>query len=193
MKKRKKQVLGIIVILILICIGGSMIWKHTGKKGKSLETAEQIEKKNEQREKQASENGSSTIVISSAKAKPGEKVEIKVSVINNPGILGMSFHLSYDEKVLKLMKAENGKAVKNVLDMNHSKKLDNGCFFLWDGEKIEKDQVQDGAILNLQFKVLRSAPEGKYQIKLTGDSDGAVDNDLQVVPLSVDDGFISVE
>ena len=105
----------------------------------------------------------------------------------------MSFVLSYDETALKLVKAENGEAVKDVLDMSQSKELTDGCIFLWDGEQITSDETKDGEILNLEFEVLNSAPEGKTPIRLIGEEDGVVDNDLKTVELAIDDGYVSIE
>ena len=195
MLKRKWQITGIAIILILLIgsLAGYAIWKNTSAKEKSLETEELISDRNNERMEQADQNGTPGIVVSSAKAKPGDTVEIKVSLVHNPGILGMSFTLSYDENVLKLVNAENGEAVSEILNMSKSNDLGNGCIFLWDGEKIEEDQIQDGELLNLEFQVLRSAPKGKSPLKITCDEGGVVDNNLETVSLTIDDGFISVE
>ena len=195
MLRRKRQIMGISIILILL-IGsliGYTVWKNLSAREENLDTEELISDRNNERIEQANQNGTPGIVVSSAKAKPGDTVDIGVSLVHNPGILGMSFTLSYDENVLKLVKAENGKAVSEVLNMSKSNDLGNGCIFLWDGEKIEEDQIQDGEILNLEFQVLRSAPAGKSPLKLTSDEGGVVDNNLKIVSLTIDDGFISVE
>ena len=104
----------------------------------------------------------------------------------------MSLTLSFDESVLKLVNAEEGTAFDGILDMNHSKTLENGCVFLWDGENLTEDQIQDGEILNLEFEVLEDAPEGKTQIVLMGDEDGTVDQNLETVNPVIENGFITV-
>ncbi len=194
-KKKNVQMIavGVVIIVLIAVVCFLKPWKKTTPKQEATETKEQISEKNTERLKQASENGTPEIVISSAKAKPGEKVKINVSIVNNPGVLGMSFVLSYDETALKLVKAENGEAVKDVLDMSQSKELTDGCIFLWDGEQITSDETKDGEILNLEFEVLNSAPEGKTPIRLIGEEDGVVDNDLKTVELAIDDGYVSIE
>ena len=181
--------IGVIIIVLIALVCFFKPWKKATPKQEATETKEQISEKNTERLKQASENGTPEIVISSAKAKSGEKVKINVSIVNNPGVLGMSFV----ETALKLVKAENGEAVKDVLDMSQSKELTDGCIFLWDGEQITSDETKDGEILNLEFEVLNSAPEGKTPIRLIGEEDGVVDNDLKTVELAIDDGYVSIE
>ena len=41
--------------------------------------------------------------------------------------------------------------------------------------------------------MLNSAPEGKTPIRLIGEEDGVVDNDLKTVELAIDDGYVSIE
>ena len=149
-------------------------------------------KGNDEKIETAKKNEVPSIVISSAEAKQGDTVKISVSIVNNPGVLGMSLTLSYDESVMELVSAENGNAVKDVLDMNHSKTMESGCVFLWDGEKIDSNQIQDGEILNLEFKVLKSAPVGKTQVLLVSDEGGIVNNNLESLELNIENGFINV-
>ena len=70
--------------------------------------------------------------------------------------------------------------------------MESGCVFLWDGEKIDSNQIQDGEILNLEFKVLKSAPVGKTQVLLVSDEGGIVNNNLESLELNIENGFINV-
>ena len=171
MKKRKTKTIGITIGILLILIGSVFVFLSSRKmpKEEAVETAESILKGNDEKIETAKKNEVPSIVISSAEAKQGDTVKISVSIVNNPGVLGMSLTLSYDESVMELVSAENGNEVKDVMDMNHSKTMESGCVFLWDGEKIDSNQIQDGEILNLEFKVFKSAPVGKTQVLLVSD------------------------
>ena len=194
MKKRKTKTIGITIGILLILIGSVFVFLSSKKmpKEEAVETAESILKGNDEKIETAKKNEVPSIVISSAEAKQGDTVKISVSIENNPGVLGMSLTLSYDESVMELVSAENGNAVKDVLDMNHSKTMESGCVFLWDGEKIDSNQIQDGEILNLEFKVLKSAPVGKTQVLLVSDEGGIVNNNLESLELNIENGFINV-
>lgn len=201
MKKKKILIAGVILLILALAVGAGCHYlgqkraaeKEQKEKVEQEEKAqERIKTENTEKIERASGNKIPSIVLSNAQAKPGEKVNVSVSVVNNPGILGMSLTLSFDESVLKLVNAEEGTAFDGILDMNHSKTLENGCVFLWDGENLTEDQIQDGEILNLEFEVLEDAPKGKTQIVLMGDEDGTVDQNLETVNPVIENGFITV-
>ncbi|CDE00523.1 cohesin domain protein [Roseburia sp. CAG:471] len=192
--KKRNWIIGSVLlgIFLLIAVGGYVNKKYTMQKEKEVQLQKRIEEENTEKMEKASNNKIPSIIISNAKAKQGDKVTIGVSLVNNPGILGMTLNLSFDDTVLKLTGAEEGEAFEGILDMNHSKTLENGCVFLWDGENLTTDQIQDGEILKLEFEVLKNAPEGKTQVVLTKDEDGTVDQNLEVVDPIIENGFITI-
>lgn len=147
---------------------------------------------NANRIEQAVQNGFPVIVVSNEKAKPGDKVVVTATLVNNPGVLGTSVTLSYDNSVMTLISAKNGEAFSDVLTMSHSKKLESGCVFLWDGENLTDDEIVDGTILTLEFQISESAPSGKAPILLINAEDSTVDRDLQSVELVSENGFITI-
>lgn len=152
-----------------------------------------LETEIDERMEQAIQRDNPTIIVSNVMAKPGDKVTVTASIVNNPGILGMSMMLSYDDRIMKLINVENGEAVRAVLNMSNSNSFENGCVFLWDGENITLDQIHDGDILVLEFQVAENAPAGKTPILLTSDEGGTVNNDLQVLDVTIENGFIIIE
>lgn len=157
------------------------------------ETTEVPSKESDDRIQDAAEDGRPRIVISNTEAKPGDTVFVTATLVNNPGILGMSIALSYEEGVLELIDAQSGEAFSEVLTMSHSKTLGNGCVFLWDGEEVLKDQILDGSVLKLQFKISEKAAPGKCTIILICNKGGTVDNNLQIVDVDVINGFINIK
>ena len=153
--------------------------------------AEVVEPEDE-RVELAETNGIPTIVISNVNAKPGEKVKVAAKIVNNPGILGMSVTLSYDESVLELLSVEGGDAFMDILDMTYSENLGNGCIFLWDGQEITPEQVKDGEFLIMEFQVSKDSAAAKCPIMLISDEGGTVDNDLQPLDIAIENGFITV-
>lgn len=187
---KNKKMLIITGIICVVLLAG--IWHWWSEKQNTLKNEEQIKEENVEKIDRAGQDGIPTIVISNAEAKPGKKVTIDVSVVNNPGILGMSLNLSYDENVMKLIKVNDGEAFDKILDFNYSKELKSGCVFLWDGESINSDQILDGKIMSLEFEILKTAPSGKSSILLIDDESGTVDNDLETIDLRIENGTITI-
>lgn len=132
--------------------------------------------------------------VESVKASAGDKlVTVRISVKDNPGILGMRFSVSYDESVLTLMGALNGDAVSGILTLTKAKTLCSGCNFVWDGIEIDTEDVKDGTVLELQFRVSDSAAAGNYPITIRYNSGDIVDNDLQKLSPYIQNGYISIK
>ena len=126
--------------------------------------------------------------------EPGSKdVKIALSVNNNPGILGMTLSVKYNQKCLTLKNAENGTAVKDVLTMTRGAILQRGCKFIWDGQDISDAQIKDGEVLILTFDVPENTPSGIYDIDFVYDEGDIVDRNLNPLSLSVKSGSIVVK
>lgn len=126
--------------------------------------------------------------------EPGSKdVKIALSVNNNPGILGMTLSVKYNQKCLTLKNAENGTAVKDVLTMTRGAILQSGCKFIWDGQDISDAQIKDGEVLILTFDVPENTPSGIYDIDFVYDEGDIVDRNLNPLSLSVKSGSIVVK
>lgn len=132
--------------------------------------------------------------VESVKASAGDElVTVRISVKDNPGILGMRFSVSYDESVLTLTGALNGDAVSRILTLTKAKTLCSGCNFVWDGIEIDTEDVKDGTVLELQFRVSDSAAAGNYPITIRYNSGDIVDNDLQKLSPYIQNGYISIK
>lgn len=142
---------------------------------------------------QYEEDHTPTIFVRKATALPGENaVEVEVCVRNNPGILGMTLSVSFDESALTLIDAENGEAIHDVLTLTKSKVLKSGCKFVWDGQELTNADIKDGTILVLVFNVSETAQSGEYQIVVNGSDGDIIDNELIPVSLSFEDGYIKL-
>lgn len=134
-----------------------------------------------------------TLTVSNEKASAGDEVQVKVSVKDNPGILGMTLNVNYYTNILTLIDAKSGDAVKDVLTFTKPGKYQNNCSFLWDGMELSNDQIKDGDVLILTFKVSDDAEPGDYPILLSYEKDAIVDNNLNIVELEIIDGGVTIE
>ena len=135
---------------------------------------------------------SPTIVVDKVHAKAGDEVQVAVDLKCNPGVLGMTLTLYYDDTKCTLIKAENGEILKDVLNLTTSKTLDSGARFVWDGIEVTEEDIKDGEILLLTFKVNSNADIGSCPITLKYFDDDIIDNNLTGIYPYVKNGEIII-
>ena len=138
-------------------------------------------------------NTEPTIIVDSVTSKPGESVQVIAKIENNPGILGMTLTANYDESILTLESVENGEVFNGILDLTTSKDLKSGSRFVWDGVDISDDNIKNGTMLIMNFKVSSTASAGNYPITLTYADGDIVDKNLSEVAVQIVNGYIAVE
>lgn len=139
------------------------------------------------------EIGDPTFIVSKIDAAPGDaSVEVSVSVKNNPGILGMTLSVGYDDSAMTLVGASNGEALSK-LNMSKPKRFKNGCNFVWYGEAIQERDIKDGDILILEFEVASDAKNGEYPVTVTYSDGDIINNDLESLTLDIIAGKVTVE
>lgn len=137
---------------------------------------------------------SPVISVSDVFARAGDKgIRVAVNVKNNPGILGMTLSIKYDENTMKLKSVENGDAVNSVLTLTAGKELKSGCNFTWDGQEISNAEIKDGSILILTFDISEKANVGEYSINFSYEDGGIVDGNLLPIEFQLKDGKINIQ
>lgn len=131
-----------------------------------------------------------TFVVDEVNGKPGDKVIVKVSVKNNPGILGILLNITYDESVMKLKKVKNGDAMSAYM-FTPPKNMKSGCNVAWNINDIPDGEL-DGDVLILYFDVLKNTSKGSYPISVSC-INNAFDNDYNYVPFDVVSGALNIE
>lgn len=107
----------------------------------------------------AAEGAETVIRVESISAMPGENVDVRVSIQNNPGIMGAILNITYDPK-LTLVNVEKGEAFSKLAMMISGSYL-SPCRFVWDAQSLSADDVKDGTVLTLSFRISDSAKEGE--------------------------------
>ena len=126
--------------------------------------------------------GTPTMTVSSAKARAGDTVTLKVSIANNPGINTFSLGFDYDKSKLQLSDV--------IIDGNLSGQFVYKKKAVWLNGK---DIKYNGDILTLKFKVLDDAKSGETVIKPTY-SPGDISNyNEENVNFKVISGAITIE
>ena len=108
----------------------------------------------------ASAASAPNIILSNVAANPGDTVTIDISISNNPGIMVMSFCITYDNDALEYKGYTKGYLTNYTLK-NHS---DEGHIAFLNDESSDKDN--DGIIISVKFKIKEDATPGKHIITL---------------------------
>ena len=116
-----------------------------------------------------SANSGATIVGGSAAAKAGEDVDVTIALENNPGLISMLLRVGYDASALQL----TGVTDAGVLGTQyHNTDLTLNPYILsWADDTATEDNIYNGVIVTLHFKVLEGAGAGNYPITLSYDED----------------------
>lgn len=109
------------------------------------------------------ESGKPAVLISSASGKPGEEVEIDVSIINNPGICTMYLNINYSEGLKMLEASDSGLLIDPVFSENYEVKPYR---LTWD-DSVNTDNNKNGKIATLKFKIPENPEVGEYKVWIT--------------------------
>lgn len=131
------------------------------------------------------------VKISSVSETAGAIANVNVMIENNPGILGATLTFDFSSE-LELMGASNGEAF-SPLQLTLPGIFTSPCNFVWDGQELLDEDVKDGVILTLRFKIPEDAVAGtKYKVSASYTPNDILDNYLNPVNLEVVDGYIEV-
>lgn len=132
-----------------------------------------------------------TITVQSLADTAGATINVNVVIENNPGILGATLEFEYDEG-LTLLNATAGDAF-SALTMTKPGKFTSPCKFVWDGQEISSEDVKDGTILTLQFKIDENSDAGDdFEIDISYENGDILDANLCAVDVDLISGCISV-
>lgn len=129
------------------------------------------------------------IYVESTHARPGEYVDVNINIINNPGIAGAKFGISFDENLTLTSIKEEG--VFSELDFTAPENLTGTVLFTWDS--LDAVSSMDGTILTLTFKVAESATANEYlDIDISHDNGDIYNTELNSLTVVTVDGRLLV-
>ena len=131
------------------------------------------------------------ISVESKNALQGGDVSVDINIKNNPGILGATLEISYDEG-LTLVDSVSGEAF-SYLSMTKPAKYSSKCRFMWNGQECREEDIKDGTILTLKFEVAEDAEVGKPLAVNAEILDGDLyDSNLNYVEATTNAGAVTV-
>lgn len=137
----------------------------------------------------AQSSARATLTVDDVYATPGSTVTVEIEIENNPGILGATLSVSWEDG-LTLTGHESG-AVFSELRYQGPSRLISGCNFIWYGDSI--NEVEDGTILILTFDVTETAGDADvFDIEVVYDSADILDQGYNPVELTVKNGGVRI-
>lgn len=120
--------------------------------------------------------------------QPDTTVDVNVLIENNPGVLGGEITVTFDSG-MTLESVQAGPAFA-MLSMSKPGKYVSGCTFAWDGTELDADQITDGVIMTLRFRIgADTSPESLLSIHLDS---GLYDVDVNELQVSCVSGMVRV-
>lgn len=138
----------------------------------------------------AAETDKAIVTIDSVSKKTGSTVDVNVNIKNNPGIFGATITLIYDEG-LTLIRATSGDAFEGLY-FSKSKNLSSPCKFYWDTSDLLPEDIKDGVILTLSFKIADDATPGEKAVNISYDEGDIIDSDFNPIDLDIINGTVNV-
>ncbi|MGN1444646.1 MAG: cohesin domain-containing protein [Acutalibacteraceae bacterium] len=130
------------------------------------------------------------ITADNVEAMPGETVDMKIRIENNPGIVSANLKISFDSD-LTLVNAVNGNVFPSSINFIKPKKLLNveeitgECRLMWQGFDIAKSDIKDGIMVVLSFRLSEKAQKGKvHTVTVSTEYGDVVDKDLNCIVLN---------
>ena len=111
--------------------------------------------------KMLSANEAPTISVADLNNVPaGSRIEVPISLVDNPGIISMMFDVSFDDTVMRFVRSTDTRLLNG-----HTSPLYNGAGsspvrLAWNDMYTDVNNTSNGVIVNLEFDVLASAPSG---------------------------------
>lgn len=138
---------------------------------------------------EAAEMKKSILSVETKNAVPGSTVVMEVKIKDNPGVLGMVLRVDYNAK-LQLTDAKSGEAFAPLV-MTKPGKYTSSSKFTWDGQELKEEDIRDGIILVLTFRVSDEAKEGE-KLNINIYCENAVNSDLNDLNIITENGYINV-
>lgn len=131
---------------------------------------------------------SGTIAIQSVRVQPGKVVTVRLDLSANKGISNMRLQLSYPDG-FTLENIQKGDALSTLFFTPPGKLTANPVNFVWDGTDAD---TSEGCILELTFRVADTVSPGDYKIHMSYQKGDVLDNDLEDIDLTLQDGAVTV-
>ncbi|MBR3423797.1 MAG: S-layer homology domain-containing protein, partial [Clostridia bacterium] len=129
------------------------------------------------------------IAVSTVSGTPGKEVSVTVTMTGNPGVCAGRLAVSYGE-YLELTGVTDGGVLSGGYFGNN--KSDNPYYVTWDDTLAAKDNVKNGVLVTLKFRIRSDAPSGSQPVIVSHLPGDFVNVSLKNVPFKITNGAVKV-
>jgi len=102
------------------------------------------------------------VKVNGATARAGSRVDVKIDVSNNPGIVYMKLKVTFPEELTLVSVTDGGILGSN----NHSDNMSTPYTLYWNNGKATEDFTGNGTVATLTFEVSETAADGDYTVSV---------------------------
>lgn len=125
-------------------------------------------------------------------AKAGQLVDIKVEMLNNPGIIATALHVFYDSAVLRLVDVTDG-GLLGASSFSPGKDYTAIPYtVLWEDGLAPQNYAGNGILVTFTFEVMENAPLGLTPITLSYSKNSTLNVDVEEVEFALVNGGVEV-
>jgi len=133
------------------------------------------------------------ISITDASGKPGDRIQVPISLVNNPGMTAMRIDVSFDTNALRLIGFPTDMDTGLLRNPIHPPyKGGSTVIFAWTDFLATVNNVSNGNIVVLEFEILDTALPGEYGITVSYEPNNILNAALSPVSVSTGNGTITV-
>ena len=123
----------------------------------------------------------------SVSGNPGDLVEVKIDIVNNPGIAALQINVAYSSEDLELDSINDGGVFKDAV--THSPLGENPVYISWYSSD-SSNSSQNGTLAVLKFRIKENAQTSELSVSY--DKENVFDNSLKNVSFDTQNGRVNI-
>lgn len=139
-------------------------------------------------------SNSMSICGETVSATPGDTIDVKIDVVNNPGWKSLKFNLEYDNDYFTVSSVQYNSAILTASDVLWHRigddKITINCF---DTSSYNSICADEGTYITITFDVASNVQDGEYPISITYDDDDVFDEDASNIVLDIINARIEID
>ena len=129
-------------------------------------------------------------VAANAIGKPGDTVEVALSLQNNPGIIALALQVGYDAEKLELIEVRDNGLLPNAMFSDSFSK--NPYSVSWNDALARKNYVNNGNLAIMVFRIREQAKPGAATVSLTYSPGDVINWDLEKQMFATVNGTVTI-
>ncbi len=125
---------------------------------------------------------------------PGDTIDVKIDVVNNPGWKSLKFNLEYDNDYFTVSSVQYNSAILTASDVLWHRigddKITINCF---DTSSYNSVWTDEGTYITITFDVALNVQDGEYPISITYDNDDVFDENASNIVLDIINARIEID